>query len=335
MEAYREHTGKVIEAGGTTKHLMALTLDPSSDYKRGVVRCVTSRTGDPGVKGNIDRSELCLVFGDSLEHFSLGEKLNIGNADAVIAELGEGEWDFLGLEDPDIIIDPDTGLMHLYFTMPFRSMDPAKEEGVVHLGHAIGKDLDSLQMTVPAVHGDRKHSAKELSLAPKNKRGIRRNLVESSIVKNRVHYSTVRIADARGLGTPWELGETILYPKETGIRWVAGHASPGALFSKVFVDIGEGKMVGLLNGRGANRLVGGKTVYDPFRIGLFIYDYENGKIDWVSPKPLIEDSEAKNITFASYFVETEPGEGVLYAHVDDSFVRAYTLYAGGIRELLP
>jgi hypothetical protein len=70
-------------------------------------------------------------------------------------------------------------------------------------------------------------------------------------------------------------------------------------------------------------------------IGLIIYDYENGVIDWASPEPLIRDSEAKTITFASQFVETVPGEGVLYAHVDDSFVRAYSLYADGIKKLLP
>ena len=71
-----------------------------------------------------------------------------------------------------------------------------------------------------------------------------------------------------------------------------------------------------------------------FSVGLFIYDYENGKIDWVSPQPFIQDSEAKTITFASQFVETKKSEGILYAHVDDSFVRAYTLDAEAIKSLL-
>jgi len=35
--------------------------------------------------------------------------------------------------------------------------------------------------------------------------------------------------------------------------------------------------------------------------------------------PFIRDSEARNITFASAFVETGKGEGILYAHIDDSF----------------
>ena len=90
-----------------------------------------------------------------------------------------------------------------------------------------------------------------------------------------------------------------------------------------------------MNGRVADQKIGDKIKYGMFSVGLFIYDYELGKIDWVSPEPLIRDTEAKTITFASQFVETKPGEGILYAHVDDSFVRTYTLNAEGIRELLP
>ena len=95
------------------------------------------------------------------------------------------------------------------------------------------------------------------------------------------------------------------------------------------------KAVGIINGREANRELNGETLYGVFSVGLFIYDYENGKIEWVSPEPLIRDSEARTITFASQFIETKSNEGILYAHVDDSFVRAYTLYAEGIRGLLP
>jgi len=93
--------------------------------------------------------------------------------------------------------------------------------------------------------------------------------------------------------------------------------------------------LGILNGREANQKIRDKIKYGMFSIGLFIYDYENGKIKWISPEPLIQDSEAETITFASQFVETEKGSGILYAHVDDSFVRAYTLNAYGIKPLLP
>jgi hypothetical protein len=137
------------------------------------------------------------------------------------------------------------------------------------------------------------------------------------------------------MGKPWKFGETVFHPKEHKIPWIGGHASPGPLLPKSFIDMGENKMLGIMNGREANKKVGEEIKYGIFSVGLFIYDYELGKIDWVSPDPLIRDTEARTITFASQFVETKPGEGILYAHVDDSFVRAYTLNAEGIRELLP
>ena len=65
------------------------------------------------------------------------------------------------------------------------------------------------------------------------------------------------------------------------------------------------------------------------------YDYENGKINWVSSSPFIRDSEARTITFASQLVEIGDRKAILYAHVDDSFVRAYTLRAEMIKSLLP
>lgn len=94
-------------------------------------------------------------------------------------------------------------------------------------------------------------------------------------------------------------------------------------------------MLGLMNGREVNeKMIDTTTKYGMFSIGLFIYDYENGKIDWVSQEPFIQDSEATTITFASQFVETKEGEGILYAHVDDSFIRAYTLKRDEIRKFL-
>ena len=153
--------------------------------------------------------------------------------------------------------------------------------------------------------------------------------------RNDTTYSVVRVAIVEDMGKPWKFGDIVFHPKEHNIPWIGGHASPGPLFSKNFIDVGEGKLLGVINGREANKIVDGETKYGMFSIGLFIYDYENGKIDWVSPKPFIQDSEATTITFASQFVETKPGEGILYAHVDDSFVRAYTLKAEFIIPLLP
>ena len=333
-QAYIQHAGKAVE-DARFSHMMAIALDPSSQYKRGVIRCITSREGDVDTKGYIDRSELYTISGETLEKFSVGERLQIKNEKEILDRLDSKNWNFIGLEDPDIFVDDKTGLTHLYFTMPLLNKDKTKEQALINLGHAVGKSLDSLEMTMPALQADANNTAKEVSVAPINSKGVRYNLVESSSIEERVWYSTVRVAIAKDMGAPWQFGETVFHPKKQNIPWIGGHASPGPLFSKQFIDVGEGKTLGVINGREANRQEDGKTIYGMFSVGLFIYDYEHGTIDWVSPEPLIRDTEAKTITFASQFVETKLGEGILYAHVDDSFVRAYTLFADGIRQLLP
>ena len=333
QKPYIQHAGKVVATDSRFSHVMAIALDPRTDYREGVIRCITSRVGDVGVKGFIDRSELRKVKLGSSGTFEIGEKLIIRNEEEIISKLNGG-LDFIGLEDPDIWIDKETGLMHLYFTIPL--IDGVKHgNNRIHLGHAVGKGLDTLDMTEPALLADSLGGAKELSVAPINKSGVRLNLVESSVRESDFRYSTVRIAIAGDMGKPWKFGETVFHPKEHGISWIGGHASPGPLLPRNFVDVGEGRSVGIMNGREANIMADGITKYGTFSVGLFIYDYENGKVDWVSAEPLIRDTEARTITFASQFVETSNGEGILYAHVDDSFVRAYTLNAEGIRAMLP
>lgn len=333
--AYFEHPGKAVE-DPRFSHMMAIALDPTSEYKRGVIRCITSREGNVEVKGYVDRSELYTVSGETLEKFTVGERLQIQNEKEILAELTPEGWECIGLEDPDIWINEEADLMHLYFTIPIKPSDPEKKIRI-HLGHAVGRDLDSLLMTDPVLLHDEvmNASAKEVSIAPLNSKGVRYNLIESRDREHEDTYSTVRVAIAEDMGKLWKYGETVFHPKEHSIAWIGGHASPGPLFSKDFIDVGEGKLLGVINGREVNRHVGGKILYGMFSVGLFIYDYENGKIDWVSPEPFIRDSEAKTITFASQFVETGKGEGILYAHVDDSFVRAYTLSAEGIKSTLP
>jgi hypothetical protein len=339
QKKYIENPGKAVEEDPRFKHVMAISLDPSSDFEKGVIRCITSRTGDLKIRGNIDRSELYLLEKNSLGNFSIGSKLEIKGSDKVIDKLRGADLDFIGLEDPDIFIDEKTGLTHLYFTMPFLIPNRTSKSTAIYLGHAVGKDLLSLEMTEPALAVDFEDSdmpgAKELSIAPINSKGFRFNLVESRKRESDFSYSTVRVAITEDMGKPWKFGETLFHPKEQNIPWIGGHASPGPLFPESFIDLGVGKRLGIMNGREANKKVGNETIYGMFSVGLFIYDYENGKIDWVSEKPFIKDSQAKTITFASQFVETEKETGIIYAHVDDSFVRAYTVNAEEIKTLLP
>ncbi len=334
LELYTEHEGKVISTNNMLKHVMAIALDPRTSHKNGIIRCITGREGNVEVKGYVDRSELHKIHGDSLEHFEIGERLNIKNEKEIIDKIKGENDDFIGLEDPDIWIDNKTGLLHVYFTIPIKVSIKDKKT-ITHLGHAVGPNLNSLEMTTPILMGSYEQTAKEVSIAPVNAKGFRYNLIESKDRQSDTTYSTVKVAIAKDMGKAWEYGDITFHPKDHNIPWIAGHASPGPLFPDTFIDVGVGKRLGVMNGREANKKIGIETKYGIFSVGLFIYDYENGKIDWVSPESLIRDSEAKTITFASQFVETVKGEGILYAHVDDSFVRAYTLKAELFKQMLP
>jgi len=324
---------------GRFKHVMALALDQSSDYKKGVIRCIVSRKGNLEVSGYVDRSELYHVERNSSNSYNIGKKLEIKGADQIINRIKGDNLDFIGLEDPDIFIDKETGLTHLYFTMPFLIPDRTRKRTAIYLGHAVGTDLLSLKMTKPVLSVDFEDphmaGAKELSIAPINSQGVRLNLVESRRRESDFTYSVVRLAIAEDMGKPWKFGDVLFHPKEHNIAWIGGHASPGPLLPDSFIDVGAGKRLGIMNGREANKKVGDEIRYGKFSVGLFIYDYEKGKIDWVSPNYFIRDSEAKTITFASQFVDRGNGKGSLYAHVDDSFVREYDVNAEDLRKLLP
>jgi len=333
-----EHKGKVVETDERFEHVMAIALDSRTGYHDGVLRCITSRSGDVKVKGNLDRSVLHKVHGDTLEHYAIGEKVVIKNQEEIISQLSGPGWNFIGLEDPDIWIDEKANMMHLYFTIPLKHKltGPEHERMRIYLGHAVGKDLDSLVMTMPVLLGaDHNQSAKEVSIAPINKQELRYNLFESADRVDKIDYSTVRVAKVLDMGKSWEFGETVFHPAEHKIPWIGGHASPGPLLPREFIDVGEGKLLGFMNGREANTKVGDETHYGTFSVGLFIYDYEHGKIDWVSPESFIKDSEAETITFASQFVPIATQEGILYAHVDDSFVRAYSITADLLKKYIP
>ena len=334
---YIEHTDKAIVTDGRFQHVMAVALDPRKNYTEGIVRCITARDGDVQIRGYLDRSVLNKISSNSLEKFTIGNTIVIKNEKEIIDQLKPAtDWDFIGLEDPDIWLDETNDLIHFYFTIPIKPAS-TKEKMVIHLGHAVGKDLDSLEMTLPALAYDSEFdlTAKELSIAPLNSKGFRYNLVESRDRKTDTTYSTIQIAIAEDMGKPWKYGETAFHPTDKNIPWIGGHASPGPLLPRSFIDIGPNRLLGIMNGREANQKIDGHTKYGMFSVGLFIYDYENGKVEWVSQKPFIQDSEAITITFASQFIETKQGEGILYAHVDDSFVRAYTLNAEEIKTLLP
>lgn len=337
---FTQHSSKAVEPQDTFKHVMAITLNPQTGYKNGIIRCITNRKGNLLFKGTTSWSELHYLEGHNLKHFEIKEKLVIKNESEIISRLTPPGFECIGLEDPDIWVDNNTNLLHLYFTIPIKPIDDSPRMMKTHLGHAFGPDLNSLEMTEPVLIETDGMKAKEVSIAPLNKKGFRYNLIESRDRRPDITYSIIKVAIAKDMCGAWEYGETAFHPAEHNIPWISGHSSPGPLFSKNFIDVGEGKLLGVINGCKPNKNIGNQVIYGDFSIGLYIYDYENGKIDWVSPEPIIQDSEAgkdggRAITFASQFIETKNGEGILYAHVDDSFVRAYTLKAEEIKRILP
>jgi len=330
---YTEHSHKVVVIGDRFEHVMALALD-KCDTSSGIIRCIVDRTGDVEVAGYIDRSQLFIVNG-SLHKYEILQKLHLTHQEEIIERLSKKHLDFVGLEDPDIFYDEQEKLYHLYFTMAFISPDMPSE---IHMGHAVGKSLESLKMTMPVLRASSKHlfaAAKEVSIAPLNSKGFRYNLFESGDIRNKLHYSVVRVSRCRDLGERWNFGEVVFHPADYTVSWIGGHASPGPLLPESFIGLGPGLRLGIMNGRELDKVVIMTRKYGKFSVGLFIYNYEKGYIEWISDDYLIRDSEAKTITFASEFVETVAGEGLLYAHVDDSFVRAYTIKARDLVGLLP
>lgn len=327
---YLENKDRVIVEDKRFDHLMALSLNSKSDYNEGVIRAILSRDGRVDKKGYIDRSELYKIEKNDAGLYEIKESLNIKNSKEIIDSLSYENLDFLGLEDPDIWIDEENNLIHLYFTIPF--LDKENDNFMVYLGHAKGKNLDNLRMTAPVLADTGKYGAKELAIAPLNKEGIRYNLVESSDHGKDFWYSTIRVAIAEDMCKDWKFGEILFHPKENNIAWAGEHASPGPLLGSDFIDMGEGRCLGFMNGRGSNQEE--KDKYGKFSIGLFIYNYEKALIEWVSPEEFISDSQAKTITFASQFVADKNGKGILYAHIDDSFIRSYDITADNLRRFI-
>jgi hypothetical protein len=326
----------VLETDGRCEHIMALHFDPRGDYEEGIARCVVSRAGDVEEPGFIDRSRIHAVDVRSPYDVELGPELDIAGSQAVVEDLAEFDrCNFLGFEDPNLWCDRESGVLHFYCTVPF--LDRNAGEISVYLGHAEGPGLDSLRMTAPVLEPepDVHQGAKEVAIAPPSSEGGRYNLVESNDVVDDTWYSVLRTAVAPGLTGPWEYSEVALHPRDHSYDWFAGHASPGPLLPPEFVDVGESRRVGLLNGREAERREGGAPTFGSFTVGLSVYDFERGTVEWVSPEPVIEDPAAETITFASAYRLLGPETGLIYAHIDDSFVRAYRVDTAALESYLP
>ncbi len=314
---------------------MALSLDFSSKnpYK-GVARQVFERIGSQDVPGYVDKSKLVLVESDDLLKWEIVGDLNIKGFEKIIKKFENEEIYFIGLEDPDILVDKK-GKKHLYFTIPFKHKNVDWYD--VYTGHAFGDSLENLKMTLPVLGKLNKEIVgfKEICPVPEMKKDEKFFLVETWLKKpNKKGYYGVGISKTKNLSKKWEYLKLIHDPEKESKSWCAGFSSPCRFFSPDILKHDK-YLVGIINGREKTKNINGKFHYGKFKPGLFLFDYSKKKIVWIDKEPLFEDPLATTITFASELIVLNKKQVILYAHVNDNFVRAYRLNLDKIEERLP
>lgn len=317
----------------SSKRVMALSVDKESKNPfLGIAREITKSRGSVDVPGFVDESRLIVVKSSNLLNWEKVKDLRIKGIDKIIEDLSGKDKYFIGLEDPDIWVD-EQKLRHVYFTLAFKYKNKISYD--IYLGHAQGDSIERLEATPPILSpiGKTIEGFKEVAISPKvNKSRI--NLTEVEIVDKKEHFSAIAAVKADDMGKPWKYIKIAINPHKLPYSWCNGHMSPCTFLPRDFVTIDD-LLVGVINGRERERVIDGQEVYGKFRVGLCLFDPKTGSIPWVSPKPLIEDPKARTITFASDFLQTSKNEGILYAHVNDSFVRAYKINANKLLKFLP
>lgn len=337
--AVKMYSEPVLEKTLGQEHIMALSVDKDNhgNELRGLVRVVVKREGDVNISGIIDRSELYVVRSEDGLKWEQVKKLEIRGIEKVILKYKKQGSEFVGLEDPDIWTE--NGKKHVYFTMPFVGYNLFQGQGnglsnLAFLVHAEGSNLDNLVATEPVLKPILKQGIngfKEVAISPVEKNQTRINLIEAE-TRDASVITAVKSAD---MGKNWEYLKIALHPKETGYEWCAEHLSPCTFLPEKFLDPGKNLLVGIVNGREKSKIINGEKIYGKFRPGLILYNPESGEIPWISKEPLFEDPDAVTITFASDFMMKDENEGILYCHVNDSFIRAYELDSGELKKYLP
>ncbi|MBS3077771.1 hypothetical protein J4233_05910 [Candidatus Pacearchaeota archaeon] len=315
------------------KRFMALCVEPrSKNPYRGLAREITKSEGNPDVPGFIDESKLIIVESRDALKWEKKKDLEIEGINKVIQGLSGDDKYFIGLEDPDIY--EESGVKHIYFTIAFKYKE--KIGYAVYVGHAEGRSLETLRMTKPVLSPIKEFRGfKEVAIAPINKKGYKMNLSEAQLVVNDDDFSVVVSAKASGMAGSWDYQKIVVDPRKMKYGWCKGEISPCRILPRELVNPGKSLNALIINGREPKKIVNGKKIYGKFRPGLALYNPESGEIPWVDSKPLLEDPEATTITFASEFVPADSEHGILYAHVNDSFVRAYKISYKAMRKRLP
>ena len=320
------------------KRYMALSVDPTSKNPyMGIARQVIERVGNVDIPGYTDRSRLLIVKSNDLLKWEIVGDLKIDGIDETLKKLSDVDKEFIGLEDPDILVD-ENGIKHVYFTIPFKHKTKSSNDVVrydVYVGHAEGRSLDHLVSTPPVLGkvDDEIVGFKEICPIPSTDK---RNFLAETFVsrKQEKGFSAIGLAKTETLGGKWTYQKLVHNPEEESREWCAGHSSPCRIFELDFLKQGK-YFVGIMNGREPTKTIGSQRIYGKFRPGLFVFDSGSGKIAWVDDNPLLEDPLATTITFASDIVYLDNKQAILYAHPNDSFIRAYRLKPSKIKKLLP
>jgi hypothetical protein len=322
---------------GTVKaeqRVMAISIDKKTKNPYlGLAREITKSQGTPDKPGFIDESKLIIVESKNALKWNKKSDLRIKGIDKIITELSGKDKYFIGLEDPDII--NERKIKHVYFTIAFKYK---KKVGyAVYLGHAQGDSIENLTATKPVLSPFGEFRGfKEVTISPINKKGYRINLSEAQLVIKNEELSVTISAEGKDLSKPWKFKEIVLDPRKMKYNWCKGETSPMILFPKDFISLKSKELVvGIINGREVKKIVNGEKVHGKFRPGLIIYNPETGEIPWIASECLFEDPDARTITFSSDFLRTKKDEGILYAHINDSFIRAYKINARELKKLLP
>jgi hypothetical protein len=303
---------------------MALTVDKESKSPYlGLAREITKSRGSVDVPGFVDKSKLIIVKSKDLLSWTKVKDLRVKGIENITRKIKPKDSYFIGLEDPDIY--NEGRIKHVYFTIAFKKNNEDKH--IVYLGHAQGKSLNQLTATQPALSPILNKNIcgfKETDIPLRTSSKILFTLNEIVIFKNNNQISAISLSKANNFSKPWKFKKIILHPKKMKYKWCQGELSPCCFLPKDFLNY-DGLLVGIINGREPKKILNKKEVYGKFRPGLILFNTKTGEIPWISKEPLFEDPDARTITFTSDFIQTKSDEGILYAHVNDSFVRAYRI----------
>lgn len=315
------------------QRFMALCVDPTSKKPyRGLARQVIDREGTQDVAGYLDTSKLVKIESDDLLNWTVVGGLQMRSIDDEIEKLQTDKLRFLGLEDADIIRD-EKGSLHVYFTIAYKII--GRIACAVYLGHATGRDLDSLVARTPLLGPlPEIDGFKELAASPENN-GKHYHLTEIMIDKEDEDTSAIAAVRAEKWNSNWTFEHVALHPKQQKYDWCAGYASPCRILSREALKAPPNLNVLIFNGRETALIRNKQKIYRKFRPGLALYNPSTGTIPWVDSAPLFEDPAATTITFASDVIPYDKEHCLIYAHPNDSFVRAYKVSYDAIRARLP